>query len=235
MTHLLAEANVPAISPGEIVDIDDFGAKANGTELIIVQAFLKAWKEACSSNNEALFVIPKNKTYHFKPVKFSGPCKSAGLTMKIYGKIKATVNQSDYRRIQDTGLCSVVLKTSQWKVVAPISMAMAMAKAKYGGQTHAKCDYFHDTALHGDENCLILLQIRVVIFLLKAVTFIECNNLTVAGLRFKDSPKIPLSFQKCVDVKVLNLQVIAPRDSPNTDGIRITKTQNMQIIIYHWV
>lgn len=38
-----------------------------------------------------------------------------------------------------------------------------------------------------------------------------------------------LSFQKCVNVKALNLKVIAPGHSPNTDGIHVTETKNIQI------
>jgi polygalacturonase len=38
-----------------------------------------------------------------------------------------------------------------------------------------------------------------------------------------------LTFQKCVNVKASNLVVTAPWHSPNTDGIHVTETQNIQI------
>lgn len=37
-------------------------------------------------------------------------------------------------------------------------------------------------------------------------------------------------FQKCVNVRASNLIVTAPEKSPNTDGIHVTDTQNIQII-----
>lgn len=56
---------------------------------IVVQAFLQAWKQTCSSESEAVLIIPKNKIYHLKPVTFSGPCKS-GVTMKVSLRMHGT-------------------------------------------------------------------------------------------------------------------------------------------------
>ncbi|PON37218.1 Glycoside hydrolase [Parasponia andersonii] len=38
-----------------------------------------------------------------------------------------------------------------------------------------------------------------------------------------------MKFQKCVNVKALNLIITAPENSPNTDGIHITESQNIHI------
>ncbi|XP_065634866.1 polygalacturonase-like [Quercus suber] len=65
----------------KLVNVDDFGAKANGGD--DTEAFMKAWKVACSSANSAL-VVPANKNYHLKPITFSGPCKPY-FTMKVDG------------------------------------------------------------------------------------------------------------------------------------------------------
>ena len=64
---------------------------------------------------------------------------------------------------------------------------------------------------------------------LQAVTFNECSNLGVAGLQIKDAQQMHLTFQKCVNVKAFNLFVTAPGNSPNTDGIHVTETQNINI------
>ncbi|KAI6675851.1 hypothetical protein NL676_036647 [Syzygium grande] len=63
----------------------------------------------------------------------------------------------------------------------------------------------------------------------KAMTFYECKNLRVADLIIQNAQQMHLSFQKCVNVKVLNLLVSAPEKSPNTDGIHVTGTQNILI------
>ena len=62
------------------------------------------------------------------------------------------------------------------------------------------------------------------------MTFYQCNNLRVANLRFKNSQQMHLNFQKCLNVLALNLRVIAPGNSPNTDGIHVTDTENIQIM-----
>lgn len=61
------------------------------------------------------------------------------------------------------------------------------------------------------------------------MTFYECKNLRVADLIIQNAQQMHLSFQKCVNVKVLNLLVSAPEKSPNTDGIHVTGTQNILI------
>ncbi|CAK9167666.1 unnamed protein product [Ilex paraguariensis] len=63
-----------------------------------------------------------------------------------------------------------------------------------------------------------------------AVTFDNCLNLRVANIRIKNAQQMHLTFQDCVNVKASNLRVIAPEKSPNTDGIHVTGTQNIQIM-----
>lgn len=61
------------------------------------------------------------------------------------------------------------------------------------------------------------------------MTFFGCINLQVDNIRFQNPQKMHLSFHECVNVKASNLIVTAPEDSPNTDGIHVTGTQNIQI------
>ncbi|KAK8555503.1 hypothetical protein V6N13_046032 [Hibiscus sabdariffa] len=80
----------------KIVNVDDFGAKANGGD--DSQAFRKAWNYACSSSQGATMVVPR-KTYRLKPINFSGPCKSPlvlKVSFSIYGTLKASTDHSDY-------------------------------------------------------------------------------------------------------------------------------------------
>ncbi|KAL9999172.1 putative endo-polygalacturonase [Helianthus debilis subsp. tardiflorus] len=38
-----------------------------------------------------------------------------------------------------------------------------------------------------------------------------------------------LTFQNSINVRASNLRIIAPANSPNTDGIHITASQNVQV------
>ncbi|KAG4927878.1 hypothetical protein JHK84_053441 [Glycine max] len=62
-----------------------------------------------------------------------------------------------------------------------------------------------------------------------ALTFYNCEDLTVENLRIENAQQIHVSFQDSVNVQVSGLNVTAPEDSPNTDGIHVTNTQNIQI------
>ncbi|PKI35676.1 hypothetical protein CRG98_043947 [Punica granatum] len=85
-----------------LVKVDEYGAKGDG-RTDDTEAFKKAWKVACSSER-GVFVVPNNGIYHLKPITFSGPCQS-GFKVKIYGKIRASKDPSDYER-----------DTTQWLV-----------------------------------------------------------------------------------------------------------------------
>ncbi|KAK4371510.1 hypothetical protein RND71_010985 [Anisodus tanguticus] len=62
-----------------------------------------------------------------------------------------------------------------------------------------------------------------------ALTFYNCTNLKVKDLKIEDAQQMHLAFERCSNVVVSSLVVSAPESSPNTDGIHITHTQNIQI------
>ncbi|MED6222737.1 hypothetical protein PIB30_067244 [Stylosanthes scabra] len=62
-----------------------------------------------------------------------------------------------------------------------------------------------------------------------AVTFIECNNLRVENIGFRNAQQMHVRFQKCNYVTASNLVVQAPGNSPNTDGLHVTETKNIFI------
>uniref|UniRef100_A0A5B7B9H6 endo-polygalacturonase n=1 Tax=Davidia involucrata TaxID=16924 RepID=A0A5B7B9H6_DAVIN len=200
----LVQVGVPSSAP-KMVNVDDFGAKGDGTD--DSEAFKKAWKEACSSSTGGVLVVPKNRIYHLKPITFSGPCKSA-LTMKIYGTIKASSHPSDYKRDR-----------RHWLVFNNLQNLVVEGGGTING--NGRIWWQNSCKINKSLPCQDAPT---------AVTFYGCNNLRVANLRIENSQQMHLSFQKCITVKALNLIVIAPEKSPNTDGIHVTETQNIQIM-----
>ena len=61
------------------------------------------------------------------------------------------------------------------------------------------------------------------------MTFYSCNQLRVENLMIRDSQQIHVSFEGCNNVKASRLTIDAPQNSPNTDGIHIAGTKNIQI------
>ncbi|CAK9140389.1 unnamed protein product [Ilex paraguariensis] len=189
----------------QMVNVDDFGAQGDGTD--DSEAFKEAWKEACSSENGAVFVVPKNGTYHLNPITFSGPCKS-DVTMKIRGTIKASPHRSDYEK-----------SPRHWVAFERVNNF----KVEGGGTING------NGKIWWQNSCKINKTLPCV-GAPTAVTFNRCNNLRVGNLRIKNAQQIHLTFQDCVDVRASKLKVQAPEKSPNTDGIHITRTQNIQVM-----
>ncbi|RID60560.1 hypothetical protein BRARA_F03708 [Brassica rapa] len=59
--------------------------------------------------------------------------------------------------------------------------------------------------------------------------FKGCNNLEINGITSFDSPRNHISIRDCRQVKITQIKLIAPGDSPNTDGIDISTSTNVEI------
>lgn len=66
---------------------------------------------------------------------------------------------------------------------------------------------------------------------MQALQFLGCDNLKLGPLRHIDSPKNHISIADCNGALISHLHIIAPENSPNTDGIDISRSTN--IIIDH--
>ncbi|KAK3021840.1 hypothetical protein RJ639_046229, partial [Escallonia herrerae] len=205
------------------VSVDSFGAKGDGTS-DDTKAFEKAWKEACSSTG-AVLVVPKNKNYLVKPIRFTGPCKSAFI-MQLYGTIEASDDRSDYngdRRhwLRFDSVQNLVVQGGGvidgngkiwWQNSCKVNKALV---------SHS-CHKFFNIVVH-KMSPLPCKDAPT------ALTFYKCKNLVVQNLKIQNAQQIHVSFEKSVNVRASNLMVTAPEKSPNTDGIHVTDTQNIQI------
>lgn len=64
---------------------------------------------------------------------------------------------------------------------------------------------------------------------MQAIRFFLSSNLTVEGLRIKNSPQFHFRFDNCKNVHVESIVITAPALSPNTDGIHIENTNGVEI------
>ncbi|RZC59655.1 hypothetical protein C5167_006951 [Papaver somniferum] len=190
-----------------VINIDSFGANRNGDGTDAYEAFEKSWKEACSSSTGAvLILVPSNKRYLLKPIKFSGPCKCP-ITMMVYGTIEASADRADYRR-----------DNRHWILFQNVQNL----KIEGGGTFNGKGDIWWKNSCKIDKS-------RPCVTAPTALTFYQCQNLRVKNVRIRDSQQIHTSFERCLDVEAINLLISAPRLSPNTDGIHVGNTRRMQI------
>lgn len=66
-------------------------------------------------------------------------------------------------------------------------------------------------------------------FLLQALHMVNCDNLRINGITSIDSPRNHISIKSCNNVAISNINLIAPEKSPNTDGIDISDSTNINI------
>ncbi|XP_068323778.1 polygalacturonase [Pyrus communis] len=190
-------------APAKTISVDDFGAKGNGAD--DTQAFVKAWKAACSSSGAIVLVVPQKK-YLVRPIEFSGPCKSQ-LTVQIYGTIEASEDRSIYKDID------------HWLIFDNVQNLLVVGPGTINGSGN----------IWWKNSCKRKPQPPCGTHAPTAVTFNRCNNLVVKNLKIQDAQQMHVRFQNCINVQASRLTVTAPEDSPNTDGIHVTNTQNITI------
>lgn len=87
-----------------------YGAKPDG-KTDATQAFLRAWKSACSSATASTIYVPKGR-YLIKGVEFRGPCKSR-IKVQIDGTILAPL---DYHAIGNSGYWILFIQVNRISV-----------------------------------------------------------------------------------------------------------------------
>lgn len=64
---------------------------------------------------------------------------------------------------------------------------------------------------------------------MQSMTFNWANNIVISGLTSINSQQTHLVINSCNNVKVKNVKVMAPDQSPNTDGIHVQSSTNVMI------
>ncbi|KAM6565108.1 hypothetical protein CsatB_025106 [Cannabis sativa] len=163
-------------------------------------AFERAWEEACSSNVTVTLMVPQNNNYLLKPIVFQGPCKS-NVTIQIEGTIEASTDRSDYAGAHERN----------WLMFQNVNNLIVEGGGTINGNGH----------LWWDLSCTTNKT--------PGLSFVSCNNLVVRNLNVRDSQQMQVMFVNCNKVKAYNLTVTAPAHSPNTDGIHVTHSQDIEI------
>lgn len=64
---------------------------------------------------------------------------------------------------------------------------------------------------------------------MQALMFHKCNNLVVKNLIIMNGQQCQMTFTTCDGVKASRLSISAPASSPNTDGIHISESTNVEV------
>ncbi|KAL1541594.1 galacturonan 1,4-alpha-galacturonidase [Salvia divinorum] len=193
----------PILTASTVVfNVLDYGANGNG-QADDTQAFAKAWVETCASLSPPTMIIPSGRTFLIQPLRFVGPCKSNSITVKIDGNLVAPANPYSWRC--DGNVCHQLVYFHE---VYGLTLRGQGVIDGQGQQWWQNRNLYRPT----------IMEIA------------NSDNVSIdGGLTFKDSPSKHLVLNGIDSLSVSNLNVEAPGDSPNTDGILLQYCTNVHI------
>ncbi|MED6123586.1 hypothetical protein PIB30_050500 [Stylosanthes scabra] len=178
-----------------IINVIKFGAKPDGKTESSEQ-FQKAWESACTSTRPATIYVPKGR-YLLKYTNFRGPCKN-NVTLIIKGTLVAPY---DYNELGNSGYWILFNHVDNLSVI--------------GGNLDARGAAFWDCRRSG-KRCPPGAR---------SMTFHWVNNLVISGITSINSQLMHIVINTCNNVIVKNVRIIAPGESPNTDGIHVERSK----------
>ncbi|XP_044960253.1 exopolygalacturonase-like [Hordeum vulgare subsp. vulgare] len=196
-------ASGPAASgPGGEYDITKLGAKPDG-KTDSTKAVEEAWASACGGTGKQTIVIPKGD-FLTGALNFTGPCKGDSVTIKLEGNLLASNDLSKF--------------PSNWIEIMRIKNLVITGKGSIDGQGKA---VWTKNSCQKNYNCKILPNSLVLDF---------CDDALIEGISIINSKFFHMNIYECKGVTVKDVKVSAPGDSPNTDGIHMGDSSNVNII-----
>ncbi|KAL0436021.1 UNVERIFIED_CONTAM: Polygalacturonase [Sesamum radiatum] len=211
------EASAP--SPNEnsnnyngIYDVRMFGAVGDGVT-DDTEAFKTAWDSACQTDAGVL-LVPYGYTFMIQSSIFTGPCES-GFVFQVDGTIMPPDGPDSWPKNYSR---------RQWLVFYRVDEISLQG----GGLIDGRGEQWWNLPCkpHKGANGTTL---REPCDSPIAIRFFMSNNLTVQGLKIRNSPQFHFRFDNCRNVHVESIHITAPALSPNTDGIHIENTNNVEI------
>ncbi|CAL4927938.1 unnamed protein product [Urochloa decumbens] len=193
-------------SQGVVFSLDRYGARGDGRH-DDTPALSRAWKAACASPRPAVVLVPGGNRYLLKLVKLSGPCKSS-VTVTVKGTLVASPNTADWSDRD----------RRHWIVFRAVDKLTVNGGGAVdgNGETWWKRSCKINKAMPCKEAPT-------------ALSFHYCTSLRVQDLKIVNSQQIHMSVEDCASVQLTGLSITASGTSPNTDGIHITRSKDVQV------
>ncbi|XP_022897298.1 polygalacturonase At1g48100-like [Olea europaea var. sylvestris] len=195
-----------------VFNVLSYGAVGDGF-IDDTQAFKMAWDAACQIES-AIFLVPRHYSFMIQSTIFAGPCKN-GLIFQIEGSVMPPDGPDSWPR---------TFSKRQWLVFYRINGMLMQGGGLIDGRGenwwNLPCKPhkgINGTTQPGPCDSPV------------AIRFFMSSNLTVQGLKIKNSPQFHFRFDSCHAVHVDSLFIKSPSGSPNTDGIHIENTNDVKI------
>ncbi|EFH51585.1 hypothetical protein ARALYDRAFT_484425 [Arabidopsis lyrata subsp. lyrata] len=202
-----APAPYPSTHEG-VFNIISFGAKGDGVS-DDSKALVRAWKAACEVVGGKV-EIPAGKQFLVKAVTLQGPCKEETV-VQIEGTLVAPEKIGSWPKSS----------LFQWLNIKWVSHVTIQGSGTLNGRGSNWWNL--DTYQIQTRNKYIPPMKPT------ALRFYAAHNVTVRDISIVNSPLCHLKFDDSDGVKVNNITISSPENSPNTDGIHLQNTRNVEI------
>ncbi|PON77144.1 Glycoside hydrolase [Trema orientale] len=182
-----------------IFDVTRYGARA---DIDISQALSNAWKDACSSPGQSKVLIPRG-IFKLKKATLVGPCK-APVMFQLQGTLRAPTEPSGFK------------DGDGWVSFQRIDGLTVTGGGTFDGQGLAVWGK-HCT----QTNYCSKLPINI--------RFDYVTNSLIRDIVSLDSKQFHINVLGGQNITFLRVRVIAPKNSPNTDGIHIGRSVRINI------
>ncbi|KAL0801036.1 hypothetical protein Bca101_056212 [Brassica carinata] len=184
------------------LNVLSFGAKPNGV-VDSTNAFSDAWESACRVEDSVMIYVPKGRYLIGRELRFEGEsCKSREITLRIDGTL---IGPQDYRLLG---------QKQNW-----FSFVRVHSVTLLGGSFDAKGSTLWSCKANG-QNCPEGAT---------TLRFMDSYNVKIKGALSLNSQLFHIAINRCNNVKIEDIRIIAPDDSPNTDGIHIQKSTDIEV------
>ncbi|XP_057754459.1 polygalacturonase-like [Arachis stenosperma] len=184
-------------------NVVDFGADPTGLKDSTL-AFLGAWSNACGSWRPARIQVPPGQFLLGTATRFGGPCNSKVISISMGGA--TLVGPSDYRAIGEA---------LHWLTFDQVSGVRI-----HGGVLDARGGSLWACKSSGQPCPIGAITLGIT----------NSNNVVVTGLSSINSQLFHMIISGCNNVKVHGVKIMAPGNSPNTDGIHVQFSSDVTIL-----
>ncbi|CAI9118945.1 OLC1v1020579C1 [Oldenlandia corymbosa var. corymbosa] len=189
---------------GQIFNVLNYGAKP-GKNFDCTQAFILTWKAACNFvGPRARFFVPQG-IFTVGEAVFQGPCKSQ---FPIYFQVAGTV-----QAMPDPSVYS----GQGWMSFSHINGLIITGGGTIDGQGPLVWQY-NDCKRNG--NCVHLPA---------SMHFNDVQHVKIKGLTYLNAMGFHMHITNSFMVSAHSLTITAPEDSPNTDGMHVSKSNSVKI------
>ncbi|XP_043706687.1 probable polygalacturonase At1g80170 [Telopea speciosissima] len=188
-----------------LVNVDAFGAVGDGIS-DDTQAFSDAWNKSCSTP-KSVFLVPQGRIYLINASRFTGPCADK-LIIQIDGKIIAPDEPKNW----DPKNPRIWLDFS--KLTRVIFQGSGIIDGSGSKWWDASCKRNKSNPCKGAPT---------------ALTIDSSSQVRVRGLTIQNSQQMNFVISRSDSVRILDMLISSPGNSPNTDGIHITQSTNVVV------